>query len=69
MKTKRYLIEKNKNGVAIWDNINKVYLIDASTIQEDNNFTISKKFTIQKNRNKFKWLNSYYFDVLEGEKK
>lgn len=50
---KRFKIVIGKNGVAIWDRINKFYVLDASTIQEDLSFTIHKPGV--KRRKGYKW--------------
>ena len=64
---KRYRIEVQKNGVAIYDKENRIYLIDASTIQTDDSFTIAKEEVVQVNR--YKWISKYYFNVLKPKKR
>lgn len=50
---KRFIIEKCKTGVAVWDNVNQFYIIDASTIEKNKEFTICKRGV--KRRKQFKW--------------
>lgn len=50
---KRFKIEADKDGVAVWDRVNKFYVIDASTIQKDLSFDIFKRGV--KRRKQFKW--------------
>ena len=63
---KRYRIEVQSNGVAVWDKFNKVYIIDASTIQSDDQFTVCKRMVKQISRQR--WNLKYIFNVLNKEK-
>lgn len=45
---KRFIIEKNTNGVAVRDKLTGKYIIDASTIEKDFSFTIAKEGLIRK---------------------
>lgn len=58
---KRFRIEVTKNGVAVYDRKNKRYLIDASTIETDNSFTIAKEETIRKRG--FNWESRIIYSV------
>lgn len=49
---KRFKIEIYKDGVAVYDRLQKFYVIDASTIQDDLTFTVSK-FENKKQRTKY----------------
>lgn len=58
---KRFKIEVNKNGVAIFDRVQKVYILDASVIQLYNGFTVLKEET--KKCKELKGETKYYFTV------
>lgn len=58
---KRFIIEKNPKGVAVRDKLTGKYIIDASLINEDLQFTIAKEETIRKHG--FRWLSKITYSV------
>ncbi len=64
---KRFKIEVQKNGVAVWDRVNKFYVIDASTIQNDLSFTLCKRGV--KHKKQFKWEEQIIYKIKDVSQK
>jgi len=64
---KRFKIVQNKNGVAIWDRVNKFYILDASTIQDDLSFTITKR-SAKKTRSNHEWDTKIEYKIIDTTK-